>query len=507
MRTINNTEKLKKIVADPILWCKYFAKIVDKKGQLVPFEFNPQQVELVRSLDKYNIILKSRQIGITSVSIGLSIYYCMTEQNVTCLLMSYSLDSARGIFEKLKQISKDIISAVKVEEIVNNRQELKFVNGSRIIVSTCGNKDVARGLTLKLAHLSEVGFMNGERVKKNILAIEQALRVDGMMILESTANGQNEFSEFWSRAEKAESLYKPFFFSWVGDKIMFKDEYKMFCKRYLATHEKLPTKEELDETELSLLEQGASIEQIVWRRLKIANSSVEQFKQEFPSNAIEAFVTSGNNVFNTTLIHERQQHIHKPILAPESLKHIKNIQFWKLPEANMKYYIGVDSAEGCGGDASCIEVIDRDGFQCVELLSNTIKPYVLTENLLQLAQYYNNAYCVVEKASAGHIIVDKMRNEYRYPNLHKTKQYDQSGRIKKKAGFEMTAKSRPIAIGDFVEAFENAEIWINSKNLYSEMKLFVDKNGRMEHKGTTGDDTIIAFMLALQGIKANIWYV
>ena len=92
--------KLRAIMANPVLWARYFLKITDKTGQLVPFEFNPQQLDLVNNLQKYNLVLKSRQLGITSVACALSLYYCHTEKNITCLLMSYSMESARGIFEK-----------------------------------------------------------------------------------------------------------------------------------------------------------------------------------------------------------------------------------------------------------------------------------------------------------------------------------------------------------------------------------------------------------------------
>ena len=62
-------------------------------------------------------------------------------------------------------------------------------------------------------------------------------------------------------------------------------------------------------------------------------------------------------------------------------------------------------------------------------------------------------------------------------------------------------------LGDFAEQFERGEVWINSKTLLGEMKLFVNKEGRAEHAGKTGDDCIFAFSMALQGIKSGLWYV
>ena len=409
--------KLRAIMANPVLWARYFLKITDKTGQLVPFEFNPQQLDLVNNLQKYNLVLKSRQLGITSVACALSLYYCHTEKNITCLLMSYSMESARGIFEKLKSLWQELPDCIRLQELTNNRGELKFSNGSRIIVSTCGTKDVARGLTLRYAHLSEYAFFQDDRAKKNLLALEQALRPDGVIVIESTANGFNGFSDLWTKAEQGENLYTPHFYGWIDDKIMFAVEQEQFCKKWKARHGKLPTADDLDAEEKALFERGATIKQIVWRRLKIANSSADEFKQEFPSTPLEAFLTTGQNVFDTKIIKSRSATLPKPVAPPKQFI-MAGLKFWALPVPGVRYYIGVDVAEGLGGDCdhSCIEIINGDGYQCAELYTNTIAPYRLAEVLLKLAQFYNGALCVIEKASAGHTVIDKMRNEYAYPD-------------------------------------------------------------------------------------------
>lgn len=503
-------EKLKRLLSDPVLWSKYFLKIADKTGKIVPFMFNPQQRQLVQNLEKYNVVLKSRQLGITSVSCALSLFFCHTEPGCVCLLMSYSQDSARGIFEKLKAMWAEMPDEIRLPELTNNRSELKFSNGSRIVVATCGTKDVARGLTLRFVHLSEFAFFKNDRAKKNLLAIEQALRPSGKIIVESTANGINHFSELWNKAENGENMYQPHFFGWVQDKKMFADEYVSFCSRYKQLNGKLPELNELDETEQGLVEQGASIEQIVWRRMKIANSSQEEFRQEFPSNPLEAFVSTGRNFFNTSLISDRAAAVHSTINPPEQFKKYSSLAFWRLPEAGKRYFIGVDTAEGLGqgADHSCVELIDADGYQCAELYSDTIKPYQLCTLVLELAQFYNNGLIVAEKMASGHIIVDRLRNEYHYQNMFKSKQYDSTGKAKRRPGWITDAKSRPIMLNDFRELFETGRVWINSKTLLGEMKLFVSKDGgRVEHSGKTGDDAIMSYSMALQGLKSGLWYV
>lgn len=516
---MNNREKLLKIISDPILWIETFVSIVDKKGALVPFRFNPQQKYIMKNKGKFNICLKSRQLGITSVALAYSLYIAITKSNSTCMIMSYSLDSANNIFEKLKQMYNDLPDCVRLDTIANNRKELKFVNASRIIVCTCGSKDNARGATLSFVHLSEVGFMN-EYFDKQLTAIEQALVSDGCMILESTANGLNRFSEYWNKTVSGEMpLWKPFFFSWVQDKRMFADEYKEYSERYRNIYGTDLTESELDNKELALKDKGASIEQLMWRRLKISNSSEEKFCQEFPSNPIEAFISTGANVFRSELIVERLNNLTSTpeLKFPQNVdsvikRHGRTLKIWRLPEKNKRYYIGVDTGEGLGGshDYSVISIIDDTGYQCAEWRSNKMKPYEFAELVYAMGNWYGKGLLVIERASGGHTVVDKIKHSHNYMNIYRYKSYDAKGKTKRKPGWETSSTSKPMMISDFQEIFETGQCLINSKDLLQEMKLFelIEKDGgRKSYEAASGhDDTVMAFAMALQGWKSGQYY-
>ena len=95
-------EKLQRIMNDPVLWIETFVQIPDKTGKVVPFKLNPQQKYLLRNMGKFNIVLKSRQLGLSSVMFGYALYITHTMPNSTCLLMAHSMDGVRDIFKKLK---------------------------------------------------------------------------------------------------------------------------------------------------------------------------------------------------------------------------------------------------------------------------------------------------------------------------------------------------------------------------------------------------------------------
>lgn len=514
---MTNAEKLQKIMGSPILWLETFCTIVDKMGKKVKFKLNPEQKQLIRELDKYNIVLKSRQLGITSVSCGLSLYYAINVPNSTCLLVSYSIDSAGMIFDKLKQLYDDLPSAIKLKDIANNRKELKFANGSKINVCTMGSKEIARGSSIKFCHLSEVGFMKQDFLNKNLLAIEQALLPDGKIILESTANGMNEFSNIWGNAENHENLYKPFFFGWIDDKVMFAQEYKQFAERYVEIHGEPLTYEQLEPEEREYYNMGATLEQLTWRRIKIKNSSEEKFRQEFPATPMEAFITSGANIFNTKKIVDIYNQVAslKPLsnadmfsLPPALKPYNRNyLKVWNAPEHKVKYVLGVDASEGVGSDFNVIHVYTEDLIQVAEFRTNKTPPHEVAKVTYELAVWYNTALVVVEKASGGHIVLDRLRNTYGYKNLYKHKDYDvRSGKMTKKFGFNTNPKTKPILINDFVELFDNDDIRIKSLALLNEMKTYEYADGKMNAVSGKHDDTVIAAALAIQGVKSGVRY-
>lgn len=508
-------DKVQKIFSSPILWGETFCKVIDKRGKKVKFILNPQQRELVNNLEKYNIVLKSRQLGITTVSCCLSLYYAITKPSSHCMLVSYSADSASTIFDKLKQMYDDLPNGIKPLELANNRSCLKFSNGSKITVCTMGSKELARGASLTFVHISEVAFCKEDKVIKQLLAIEQALLPDGKIVLESTANGMNDFYNLWNKAENKESLYKPFFFSWIDDKLMFSLEYKEFAKRYKALHNGTLTIDELTEDEQLYYGMGATLEQLMWRRLKIANSSEEKFKQEFPSTPLEAFITTGNNVFNSEKVSKEyiERSKTKPLAVvpniPIELKSYLNNYFsvWEAPKRGVKYYIGVDASEGVGQDYTVIDVYDQDALQVAQFRTNKLQPYLIAEILNNIGKWYNKALLVIEKASGGHIILDRMRNTFKYMNIYKHIDYDQRGKKVKKIGWITSSKTKPILIQDFVECWENNEMFINSVSTLNEMKTYLYSDGTANGETGTHDDCVIASALALQGIKNGVNYL
>lgn len=496
-----------------------FIKIADKQGKIVPFILTDEQKELVHDMQRENIILKSRQLGISSVVVALSIRACIVKDNTSCLLVSHSQDSTNTIFDKLKQQYNSLPDWIKPDTITNNRQELKFVNGSKVTCVTAGNKDIGRGDTFNgIVHLSEFAFY--KNAEKQLKALSQALSDSGKLIIESTADGYNKFSETYYQAKNGENTYKPFFFNWINGGRLFKDLYKLAVDRYKASHGRELGYENLDEDETELFNKGATLDQLTWRRQKIATDGIDTFHVEFPSSDDECFLTTGSTVFDNKridtcikgLLEDKVTHIAKDKIVglPTMLQshYPKSLKIWSTPRIGERYYIGCDVSEGLGRDYSTAIVLDSNGKQVAQFKNNKLKPYQMSDIYNALGRYYNKAKLTVEKASGGHSVIERLFLECKYMNMTKYMTYDERNRQIWNRGFDTNNKTKSIIINDMREWFEKGLIQILSKELLEEMKVYVsNENGSMGAISGSHDDLIMATALAIVGLKSSgIWY-
>lgn len=514
-----NTRKLKWLWQDEnkIDWIEAFIKIVNKEGKTVPFILTDEQRQFVEGLEAENIVLKSRQLGLSVVSIALAIRQCIVYPNSCCLLVSYDQKSCNAVFGKLKQQFNSLPKWLKPQTEANNRQEIKMVNGSKITCVTAGNKELSRGDTLQFIHLSEFAFWKNP--DKHLNSITQAIGTGATLIIESTANGVNLFHDLYFKSKNKENSFKPYFFNWIDGGSLFKKKYKEAVKRYKAINNKNLIENDLDDEEKELLKLGASMEQLTWRRMTISKTSLEQFHQEYPSTDVEAFIISGNSVFDskkvsqalTNIKNNKTKYIKKEnIIGLPSLlqQHIgRSFFIYQIPQAGKRYFIGCDLSEGVGQDYSVIEVLDSNGEQVAEFYNNKIKPYQMAEIINCIGHYYNYALLTIEKASGGHSVIERLRYDLKYMNMTKYKSYDDFNKIIWNVGFDTNSKTKSLIINDLIELFEKNQLKINSERLLQEMQVFVSENGKMGAISGSHDDSVMAMALAIVSIKYGFWYV
>lgn len=528
--TTKNKSKLDTVLESFPLFSKNFIWITDNNNDLIKFELNDAQLEIdeLMKTNRFVNILKARQGGISTFVLAKALWRALTKENENILIVSYKSDSAKALFEKLKKMN-DLLPRDKYPNVFSevkrdNRNELLFRNGSTISSVVAGNKDIGRGSTYTYIHLSEFAFYTNQ--EKQLLSVEQSLAKgsESQLTIESTSNGiSNHHYRISMQGLKGKSKYVAYFIPFYHKlyKKQFAHDYDEAEKWHKAVHGKRLTSEDCDEMELSLLKQGANLKQLMWRRFKMSDMESEQdFQQEYPSNALESFISTGSGVFEQGKVLNRLSYIQEPLHKKEVVTHLDNslhkyinkgLEIYHLPKKGNKYYFGVDTASGGGNDSSTINAYDKDGQEVMSFNHNKVPVYEFAHIIFTLGMFYNYAFLTVERNSYGLPIIERLRKEKGYLNMYKMKTFDHTGKKKLQIGFTTTESSKAIMISDMKEQFELGFINIESKTTLQQMQMFVEVNGRLGNKRGSSDlhhdDSVISTALALQGIKANKWYV
>ena len=278
-----------------------YVKIRDKKRKIIPLKLNEPQLKyynVIKELKKQRkpvriIILKARQMGFSTETEAIFFKETVTKPNVNTAIVAHKEDSTTNLFNMSKLMYDQLPEAIKPDKKASNAKELVFdkENGtglkSKIKCFTAGGSGIGRSDTLNNLHLSELAFWTGDK-KETLTGLLQAVPndPDTMIVIESTANGYEYFKELWDDAVDGKNDFVPLFIGWNE-----LQEYKMKYTGFELTKE---------EKELQK-RYGLTLEQLTWRRWCIANNcgnDVEQFKQEYPINPEEAFISTGKCYFN-----------------------------------------------------------------------------------------------------------------------------------------------------------------------------------------------------------------
>lgn len=528
MVALTKKQKLDRIQNDFTLYCKNFIKIINNDNESVPFILNPEQAQFINDKQKYNIILKSRQLGFTSVSLAYMLWSAITKKDTSYMMMTHNSKVTQSLLTKLKKMYKSLPHekyTIFPKMTINNRDELSFENGSRIVVSTAEGGDAISGNTFSVIHFSEMGKYP-KNVQEEIIATaipSLAKNKDSCIIIESTAMGFNYYQElFMESYRQKDSVWTPFFYSWLSKAYekQFKHSFDEAETWYRANNKGSYMKYddlETDEKELKK-EYNCTYRQLMYRRYYITLNSLDKWNREFPITPEVAFSTSNKSVFDTNKILTRfenaKESLHIKELTsklPQSLhKYLnKSLFIYRLPKPKMKHYGGSDVAAGVNGDSSTLSIFNEEGEQCVAFHSNKIPIYDFAKVVNDLGRYFNYAFLCIERNSYGLPLLERLRKEYNYENLLKQKVFNERGKKVRQLGFMTTEVTKPILINDMKEYFECNFILIENLATLDEMKIFQDFNGKFGNKKGKGnhDDLVISVAMSIQAIKMNKYYV
>ncbi len=498
-----------------------FLKIKTKDNKIEGLKLNPSQQKLYETVKREHelekpvriIILKARQMGFSTLSEALIFHSTVTRENVNSQIIAHTSESTSNLFNMSKLFYDELPSFMKPMLKASNAKELIFENPtkkqkekkafpglrSKIKCTTANSTGVGRSDTLTNLHVSEYAFWEGDK-RGTLTGLLQAVPnlKDTMVIIESTANGFDDFKSLWDSAVRGESDFVPLFFPWFE-----MQEYRMDARGIVLTHE---------EKELKRLF-SLDDEQIAWRRWCIKNNcggDERRFKEEYPSTPEEAFVMTGECVFDKEEILKRIAEMSPPIdkgrfeynydgLKITDIKFVScpdgEINIYEKPQSNFPYVIGGDTAGG-GSDKFTAQVINNVTGKQVAVLSRRFDEDLYARQLYCLGTYYNTALIGIEANFSTHPIRELER--LKYPKQYVRETTDTyTHTVKKSYGFLTSSKTRPLLIAELISHMRDELQNLSDKETAREMLTFVyNENRRPEAISGAHDDLVMALGIA-----------
>jgi hypothetical protein len=476
--------EIDKRLLDPRWRLENLYHIVTKSGGKTKFKPNNIQRLLLESKAKKRIVLKSRQVGISTLELLRQSDFVFFNKNKNAMILAHEMDGLDKLFRVVRRAYDYLHPQLqpKLDKGGGSRYQLYMPEiNSRI---SCDLEN--RGSTVNWLHISELAFVKD---MSRVLATIESVPLEGLITIESTPFGLNEFYDLYMDPE---SNYEKMFFPWF-----LHEEYK------IENHEL--KKDSLTADELKLIKMAKSdynvdidLSQIAFRRYK-QRELKSLFLQEYPELDTTCFLTSGNNVFDLAII--------KPMYdkAPKPVEVIDGIRVYKRRvDKNEIYVIGADTAEGVEGDASAAHVFEvRSREQVASFHSNKIKPSEFAQVLKQMAEMYDVGYpgplLAVERNNHGHAVILYLDEVLGYTNLFRTKKENKKTDMDEiRIGWTTDRVTRPLMIDTLIEGVEHGTIILNDKDTLAQCLTLVNNDGKIEAEEGKHDDLVIAAAISIQ---------
>jgi len=450
-----------------------------REGWTAPLKANAAQMAFERRRGERNIVLKARQMGMTTWAAARFFMKTITRPGTLTLEVAHTQEAAEEIFRIIHRFVDFLPERLREGPLQTSRANVRQIVfpeiDSQYRVVSAGDRNAGRGLTVQNLHCSELARWPGDPAE-TLAGLRASMTPGAELILESTPDGVGGcFHEEWQKARET-GMVRHFFPWWMEP-------------RYRA---KAVNEESLTEEERELRSrQGLDLEQIGYRREIRANFR-GLARQEYAEDEESCFLASGDSVFELGAIEARLVTMPAPVEARRN----GELEIWLPPLKGKAYLVAVDPAGGGSeGDYSAAQVLELEtGLQCAEFAGH-VGGLELAQLVTALATEYNRAWLVVERNNHGSGVLALIETACGYGRI-----YRQGGQ----AGWLTTSVSRPAALGRLDAGLVERPECFQSRKLLAECRSFVRlPDGRSGARPGTHDDRVMAMAIAL-GARAEI---
>lgn len=513
-------------------YCAYEAQVKSIDGHLVYAALNDEQ----RKITKYALgelfagrplllmILKPRQEGFSTWAALLLSWLTGFIDNYETMVIAHDDDATDTLLSKYDTIWQNASEDIRPDLDRSSRKlGIHWQNGSSVRIATAGTKAVAskkgRSKTLQAVHFSEPAFYDD--ADGLCSGVKSAIHLGPwkIIIFESTANGAaGYFYEQCKLAKEGKTDYKFWFVAWhsvLSNRIEpTKAEQAAWDKWRASGRKSDRIAGDFEEDEDGLIEDhNLDCGQWLWWGYTFRNvcdRDPERMRQEYPSDDISCFLSTGRPVFPHAQIEAQRKNCWEPDMVDLGVRGKEIVvdrsgdgQFmvWVEPEEDEFYIMSADVCEGSGGEDRAVIWLWKVLGRKLEMAAGYIgqpDPDELAQLMDALGRWYNCAIAAPEVNTYGQETVRKLR-ELGYPNIYREIGWDRAeGKlIQNRFGVRLTATNRLGIISSFKGLLRRGDVIIHCEELLDECSTFVfdAKSNKPQALSGKRDDCVSAAII------------
>ncbi len=454
-------EQIKEVIKcskDVNYFINTYVKIISLDEGLIDFDMYPYQESMAQTIadNRFTVIKTCRQAGKTTTSAAVVLWHVLFNESYTVAILANKLSTAREILARVQRAFEYLPKWLQQGVVVWNKTNIELENGSQIIAASTASSAI-RGYSINFLYLDEFAFVP-RNIQHDFFTSVYPTIISGSntkVVITSTPNGFDLFYQIWSNSIEGRNEYANFSVDWWD----------------------VPGRDK------------------EWKEKTIANTSEDQFRQEFEAE----FLGSSNTLISPNTLR---------ILSfanPISTHYEGSLKIYEEPVETSLYFCIVDTSRGVGIDASAFTVIDASTvpYKVVACYkNNTIAPLVYPEVIYNVAKSYNEAFTLIEINDNGQQIADILHNELEYENTIFTTVKGRAGQIigggfsaNFQRGVRTTRQVKRIGCANLKTMIEKDKIVLNDFELINELSTFVQRKSSYEADIGSHDDLVMCLVL------------
>ena len=466
--TPEELQEYKKCMKDPIYFAETYVRIMSVDFGVIPFTLYDFQRKMILDFkeNRFNISKLPRQCGKSTTSVAFILWFILFNPGKTVGMLANKGELAQEILGRLQLAYETLPFWLQQGCTVFNKRSMTLENGSKLI-ATASSGSAARGMSFSLIFLDEFAFVPANDAEDFFRSVYPTISsgADTKMIVVSTPKGMNHFYKMWMEAKTSRSNFNPIEINWYD----------------------VPGRDE------------------EWKASQIANTSEDQFRQEFECE----FIGSASTLISPTKL--------SAMTYTHPVRTVEGVDIYEEPKLGHKYVLTADCARGLRLDYSAFVIIDVSvtPYKMVaKYRDNTITPMIFPQFIVNIADFFNKAYVLIETNDVGGQVAESVANQFEYENVLKTVSKGRAGYQlgegkDAKIGVSTSSSVKKKGCSNFKSLIETDKLIVEDYDVFVEMTTFTRKSDNATSafaaEPGTNDDLVMCMVLFSWCVGTPYW--